>query len=171
MRPCRTRHVRRSWTSPKTSPGWPHTPARPSGCTRGAGIRESATAKDLLQILWCPNHDALFPDASISVHWRRAADVTDVLTDPPTPHTAEDGMVPFPELEDWDVVYPAYPYGLSIASGCKLGGGMSWELTDMGDPPKCDECGSEARSAGARSRTPIWTTTPTERRSNRPACR
>lgn len=123
---------------------------------------------DLLQILWCPNHDGDFPDASISVHWRRAADITDVLTDPPTPRTAEEEMVPFPcvldpepvteypwheelpreirdELRNWETDYPAYQYGLSIASGCKLGGGMSWEVTDMGDPPTCDECGSVAR--------------------------
>ncbi|MFG2087451.1 MULTISPECIES: hypothetical protein [unclassified Spirillospora] len=123
---------------------------------------------DLLQILWCPNHDAYWPDETISVRWRRAADVTAVLADPPAPHMVEaEWLVPTPcvldpepiteypyheelprelrdALEDWRTDYPAYQYGLSIASGCKLGGGMSWEVTDMGDPPTCGQCGAPA---------------------------
>lgn len=123
---------------------------------------------DLLQILWCPNHDAEWPDESISVRWRRAADVGVVLADPPVPHTVEaDWLVPIPcvldpepvteypyseelpkQIQDaidaWETGYPAYQYGLSIASGCKLGGGMSWNVTDMGDPPECARCGAPA---------------------------
>lgn len=123
---------------------------------------------DLLQILWCPDHDSHWPDETISVRWRRAADVTDVLADPPVPPVIEAGWLmptpcvlapesvteyPYAEelpreiqdaIGDWETGYPAYQYGLSIASGCKLGGGMSWNVTDMGEPPACAQCGALA---------------------------
>jgi hypothetical protein len=123
---------------------------------------------DLVQILWCPNHDGEWPDATISVRWRRAADVTTALTDPPTPHMIEEEWLvpiscvldpepvteyPYQEelpqqtqdaIDDWETGYPAYQYGLSIASGCKLGGGMAWNVTNMGDPPACAQCGAPA---------------------------
>ncbi len=35
-------------------------------------------------------------------------------------------------IKDRDTDYPAYQYGLSIASGCKIGGGMSWNVTSRG---------------------------------------
>ncbi|MFD0901898.1 YwqG family protein [Actinomadura sediminis] len=123
---------------------------------------------DLLQILWCPNHDGDWPDATIGVRWRRSADVTAILADPPAPHMVEaEGLVPTPCVLDpepvteypyseelpqrireaikrWETGYPAYQYGLSVASGCKLGGGMSWNVTDMGEPPVCAQCGAPA---------------------------
>ena len=123
---------------------------------------------DLVQILWCPNHAGKQPDATISVRWRRASDVTAILTDPTTPHMVEaESLVPIPcvldpepvteypyeeelpeeiqeAIDDWEADYPAYQYGLSIASGCKLGGGMAWNVTDMGDPPVCAHCGAPA---------------------------
>ncbi|MEU5876079.1 hypothetical protein [Spirillospora sp. NPDC047279] len=121
---------------------------------------------DLVQFLWCPAHEAHF-QAEMHTRWRRTADVTDVLFDPPKCHRAEDEMVPFPCVLDpepvteypweedlprkirnairaWEKGYPAYQYGLSIASGCKVGGGMSWEVTDMNVPPTCPECGARS---------------------------
>lgn len=123
---------------------------------------------DLLQILWCPNHDGDWPDHTITSRWRRAADVTAVLTDPPVPHLIEEAYLvavpcvldpesiieyPYAEelpqqiqdaIEKWETGYPAYQYGLSIASGCKLGGGMAWNVSGMGSPPECVECGAPA---------------------------
>ncbi|MFI0366418.1 hypothetical protein ACH35V_00980 [Actinomadura sp. 1N219] len=123
---------------------------------------------DLLQILWCPNHDGLWLNHTISVRWRRADDVTEVLADPPAPYTVEEEwLVPIPcvldpepvteypdsdelpteiqdAIDEWEAGYFAYQYGLSTASGCKVGGGMAWNVTDMGDPPTCAECGAPA---------------------------
>ncbi|TDC70591.1 DUF1963 domain-containing protein [Actinomadura sp. GC306] len=123
---------------------------------------------DLMQILWCPAHDALVPREGACLRWRRAADVTEVLAVPPAPRQVEEWAMPIPclldpepiveypyieelprklqdEIEEWEGEYPAYLYGLSIASGCKVGGGMSWNVTDMGQHPTCDVCGSQAR--------------------------
>lgn len=124
---------------------------------------------DLLQVLWCPNHETELPDAGICVKWRRADDVTAVLTEAPKPAEVEaDWLVAVPcvldpepvteypyaeelpreireAIREWEDDYPAYQYGLSIASGCKLGGGMAWNVTDMGDPPVCEECGALAQ--------------------------
>ncbi|MFI6515464.1 hypothetical protein ACIBF1_07900 [Spirillospora sp. NPDC050679] len=123
---------------------------------------------DLLQILWCPNHDGDWADETISVRWRRAASVAEVLADPPMPHMVEAGsLVPVPCVLDpepiteypyaeelpqdlraaisaWETGYPAYQYGLSIPSGCKLGGGMAWNVSGMGKPPQCARCGAPA---------------------------
>lgn len=122
---------------------------------------------DLLQILWCPIHGGYGPDETISVRWRHAADVSAVFAAPPVPHMVEESLIPVPcvldpepiteypyaeelpreiavAIDDWEAGYPAYQYGLSIASGCKLGGGMAFNVTDMGEPPECGRCGAPA---------------------------
>lgn len=117
---------------------------------------------DLVQVLWCPNdhRDTAF---CVEVVWRRAAEVTDVLTDPPMPSMSDDGYLPaacviHPErvreypwyddlpadlqtlLDQWDG-YPEYQYLLSVAPGWKVGGSRAFNVTD-GTPRPCDTCDS-----------------------------
>lgn len=64
---------------------------------------------DLLQVLWCPfehNYEAL---PGVELRWRRVADVTTVLTDPPVPFLVEHAdYVPEPcaahpeQVREWD---------------------------------------------------------------------
>ncbi|GLY74611.1 hypothetical protein Airi01_028780 [Actinoallomurus iriomotensis] len=122
---------------------------------------------DLAQILWCPSHHPTWGYApAFRLIWRDSSTVTAPLAAPPTPHLIGDAdYVPRPcvlhpervieypwheelpkdlrdKLEEWEAGESLYQYMLSIVPGCKVGGGMSWEVTDMGELPPCDACGA-----------------------------
>ena len=124
---------------------------------------------DLVQILWCPNdHPAWGYQPTFRLVWRGSDKVTEMLTAPPAPHLAEEHyylprpcvvhperVLEYPwyqelpkklrdELDEWDAGEGLYQSMLSVVPGCKVGGGMSWEVTDMGEPPTCDACGAPA---------------------------
>ncbi|MDA2810887.1 hypothetical protein O4J56_09595 [Nocardiopsis sp. RSe5-2] len=66
---------------------------------RDVPLLRSFGRADLLQVLWCPSEHP--PDFKLvtQLFWRNAADVTDVLTDPPEPSETEadfDHLVPEP---------------------------------------------------------------------------
>ncbi|WP_416975778.1 hypothetical protein [Streptomyces sp. 4F14] len=115
---------------------------------------------DLLQILWCPTEEHP-PDHKPQTYlfWRTAADVTQVLTEPPRPSEPNTWYVPKPcvlapeqvteyphllelsaeqqqriaEAVEADESYEAeeiYRNELSVAPGWKVGGWPSWGLTD-----------------------------------------
>jgi hypothetical protein len=70
---------------------------------------------DVLQVLWCPFDHELLPYPKTALYWRTAADVTDVLTEPPGPAVAEDGRyVPEPCLLDPERV-TEYPNFLELS--------------------------------------------------------
>ncbi|MFF6915737.1 hypothetical protein [Streptomyces sp. NPDC012466] len=117
---------------------------------------------DLLQIFWCP-FNAHGQERNVAVHlfWRRAADVTELLTDQPEPvvvgragyvpdpcvlHPEQVGehqwghLLPLPvrarldEWEDWeDEDAVSYQFDLSIPPGWKVGGFASWPATGPQD--------------------------------------
>ncbi|RAY11225.1 hypothetical protein DPM19_31195 [Actinomadura craniellae] len=124
--------------------------------------------KDLFQLLWCPgHHPATSYNPAFRLIWRRADEVTEVLAEPPVPHlVADTSYVPRPcalhpervteypwheelppelqvRLKGWDAGEPLYQDWLSVVPGCKVGGGMSWEVTDM-PPTECGTCGAPA---------------------------
>ncbi|MFI9200106.1 hypothetical protein [Streptomyces sp. NPDC053048] len=128
---------------------------------------------DTLQVLWCPfDHGDDYAPA-VRLRWRRAADVTAVLTDPPVPElVGSDNYVPAPcVLHPEQVVeYPAgddlpddlrervyawedeqesgcgfYQSDLSVAPGWKTGGWAAWwTFTDPAVWPLRCPCGAVA---------------------------
>ncbi|MEV0644949.1 hypothetical protein AB0I28_06760 [Phytomonospora sp. NPDC050363] len=115
---------------------------------------------DLVQVLWCPlDHDYWTPE--VSVFWRTAAEVGEVLAEPPQPAALHDEYLPNPcvvtpeqvtEYEYWELLpeplraktssdeYEA----VSVARGWKAGGFTAWNLTGPAELP-CDDCGSPMR--------------------------
>ncbi|MET9701294.1 hypothetical protein ABZY31_30895, partial [Streptomyces sp. NPDC006529] len=95
---------------------------------RDAPLLRPPGSADLLQVLWCPwDHE---PDNKplTALYWRTAAEVTDVLAEPPEPYAVDyDGYVPQPCL---------------LAPGWKAGGWTSWGLTDP-VPRLCPTCGTD----------------------------
>lgn len=117
---------------------------------------------DVFQLVWCPNShwDAPAPHADVSpvieVRWRRAADVTRVLAQPPKPVRHEDdgyGFSPrpctltpvhltdFPYPDELPEEFPPAvrrlveetdPEGdvITRVAGNKFGGGPTWHLTE-----------------------------------------
>ncbi|MCO5968694.1 YwqG family protein [Actinoallomurus soli] len=125
------------------------------------------TGTDLAQILWCPSdHPAWDYAPAFRLVWRDSATVTETLAAPPAPRfVGEEDYVPRPcvlhperviefpwheelpkdlreELDEWEAGESLYQRMLSVVPGCKVGGGMSWEVGDMGEPPTCDACGA-----------------------------
>ncbi|WP_028805670.1 hypothetical protein [Streptomyces sp. 142MFCol3.1] len=126
---------------------------------------------DLLQILWCPNEhwDPPAQQADVSpvveMRWRRAADVTDRLTTPPTPSRhEEDGYLPqactvtaervtdFPFREQLpeelrprlqELIRETGDGGdvITRLAGWKLGGWPTWHLTHP-QVFACGDCGT-----------------------------
>ncbi|MEY9855879.1 hypothetical protein ABH935_001483 [Catenulispora sp. GAS73] len=124
---------------------------------------------DLLQLLWCPYdaHGATGYEPLLTVVWRRAEDVGDVLREPPLPvAVGYEGYVAEPcalnpervtehqdiellpdrlrdRLEDWedwdDDDAPRYSTDLSVAPGWKTGGFAAWPVT--GPARLLCECG------------------------------
>jgi hypothetical protein len=137
------------------------------------GVVDVPDGADLLQVLWCPfTHE---PDGvpKTSIHWRRAAEVDQVLVDPPQPVILEEEdflpemCVLHPEpvteypaqiclpkelskrLDTWEAANTEaghsfnYRDDLSIAPGWKLGGWPPVSFRDI-----CGdvcECGAEMR--------------------------
>ncbi|ELP66966.1 hypothetical protein ACKI1I_01860 [Streptomyces turgidiscabies] len=126
---------------------------------------------DLMQILWCPfmDHDDEFP--AIHVRWRRADEVTAVLSPPPEPTVIEradywpapcvlhpEQASEYPAVEQlpaavgadirarvdaWQEETGHYYVEFAVAPGWKVGGWgvVSSDDRDSADPPCC-ECGS-----------------------------
>lgn len=118
---------------------------------------------DLAQVLWCPlDHSYWSPE--VTVFWRTAADVGNVLADPPRPRVFNEHYLPaacvvspeqviehewvelLPEplqtrFED-DDLYDEYD-AISVAGGWKVGGFTAWGLTGPYDVT-CD-CGEPMR--------------------------
>ncbi|PWI16232.1 hypothetical protein DI272_20225 [Streptomyces sp. Act143] len=122
---------------------------------------------DLVQLLWCTDwHDQPHPEGwgqACVLVWRRAADVTDPLGADGQPLAGEDeDMVPracvlhperlteYPWHEelppDLAARYEAWreerglPDDVSTIPGCKLGGSMSWGVTDLPETMECGKC-------------------------------
>ncbi|WHT16051.1 hypothetical protein N8J89_23265 [Crossiella sp. CA-258035] len=121
---------------------------------------------DLLQVLWCPHeHDELQGGIGPYVYlfWRNSHSITPSSEPPPEPMllNGDDSLVPRPcvlhpeRLTEypWHEELPAdlaeavqsireeYREGLSIAPGSKIGGWVSWAVTDR-IPQPCLECGT-----------------------------
>ncbi|MEU7995630.1 hypothetical protein AB0B83_09855 [Micromonospora sp. NPDC049060] len=121
---------------------------------------------DLLQVLWCPFEHAEGPwGPTVELRWRREADVTDLLGQPPRGEIGNDGYVPRPcRLHPEQVVEYPYPQELPEAlrtlvdeqdeeceyddhnyvdtvmvPGWKVGGYADWSLTDL-RPTPCPRC-------------------------------
>ncbi|MFG3418389.1 hypothetical protein ACIBTZ_08045 [Micromonospora sp. NPDC049460] len=115
---------------------------------------------DLLQVLWCPfEHDTPPWGPIVELRWRREADVTATLTEPPRGETGTEGYVPQPcRLHPEQIV--EYPYieelpaelralaeadedeeylDTFMAPGWKVGGYARWSLTDL-SPTPCPRC-------------------------------
>ncbi|MBT2420827.1 DUF1963 domain-containing protein [Streptomyces sp. ISL-22] len=124
---------------------------------------------DLVQLLWCPEwHEQPHPEGwgqACRLVWRRAGDVIEALVAQPDPDAHWDrdlDMIPaacvlHPERiteYPWREELPAgladrhaawlEERGLvddvSTVPGCKLGGSMSWGVTDMPETMECGEC-------------------------------
>lgn len=119
---------------------------------------------DLLQVLWCPyNHpDEELP--AVTLRWRRAAEVTDVLAAPPEPELVADDYLPNPcvlhpeqvteypafdalpaelaaRIAGWDGDRDRYQFDLSVAPGWRVGGWAApWTFRDP--LPTACACGS-----------------------------
>ncbi|NUO57110.1 MAG: hypothetical protein HOV78_10625 [Hamadaea sp.] len=115
---------------------------------------------DLLQVLWCPFEHAQegLTGPAVRLYWRRQADITDVLTEPPTGDVDEDGYLPEPcRVHPEQIVEYPYPdelpaglaervdewehdyQDLVMAPGWKVGGYATWNVTDL-LPTPCPEC-------------------------------
>ncbi|GLZ78231.1 hypothetical protein Afil01_30380 [Actinorhabdospora filicis] len=109
---------------------------------------------DVMQVLWCPisHHMALWCP-KVSVRWRRAAEITQVLEHPPTPPGMAGPYLPRPSLLSPErvVEYDAWgvPEGIRqeeidwYEDGEKLGGFAGWSLSDP-HPVHC-ACGSDVQ--------------------------
>ncbi|HEX2317257.1 MAG TPA: hypothetical protein VHJ17_26150 [Thermomonospora sp.] len=125
---------------------------------------------DLLQVLWCPFDELMDLSSAVHLRWRRAADVGDVLTDPPVPAFVGDAdYVPRPcvvrpervreyppahELDDEQAKHLhvwaeeqglSYRGDLSTAPGWKVGGWPHpWTFRDPPAPGdlRCGDCGA-----------------------------
>jgi hypothetical protein len=121
---------------------------------------------DLLQVFWCPYLHQLESGIgpTVTLRWRRAADVTTVLTTPPAADVEDDDFVPRPcaVYPEQVVEYPgdlppelegllyapdrpkdhtfaiSYARTLSAAPGWKVGGWPTW--TQEPDPAPCPGC-------------------------------
>jgi hypothetical protein len=121
---------------------------------------------DLLQVLWCPlDHPDDGYNPRVELFWRRAADVTVVLDQPPEPTVVNDNYLPTPcvvrpeqvgeyqyadllpeelrsRIEAWEEeTGNDYQFAFSLAPGWKVGGFASWSLSDP-QPMECAECGA-----------------------------
>ncbi|MFD9430386.1 hypothetical protein [Streptomyces sp. NPDC060002] len=111
---------------------------------------------DLVQLLWCPDwHDQPHPEGwgqACRLFWRTAADVLNPLPEgeQPEPDTHWDGdMIPLPCVlhpervteHSWD---EELPDELSPTPGYKVGGSMSWGVTDRPESMDCGEDGCGA---------------------------
>ncbi|MCX4389584.1 hypothetical protein OG777_22005 [Micromonospora peucetia] len=115
---------------------------------------------DLLQVLWCPFEHALAPwGPTVELRWRREADLTDLLAEPPRGEAGTDGYLPSPcRLHPERIVeYPdpdELPEDLRrlvdedededyldtfMAPGWKVGGYARWSVTDL-LPTPCPRC-------------------------------
>ncbi|MFF4877973.1 hypothetical protein [Micromonospora sp. NPDC000668] len=115
---------------------------------------------DLLQVLWCPFEHSEGPwGPTVKLRWRREAELTDLLAEPPRGEVGTDGYVPRPcRLHPEQVVEYPYPEELPedlrrlvdededeeyvdtfMAPGWKVGGYANWSLTDLGPTP-CPRC-------------------------------
>jgi len=121
---------------------------------------------DLAQVLWCPfDHEPEYAPA-VSVHWRRSAEVTEILDAPEPEFVGTDDYVAAPcavspeqvteyeyghllppdlraRIEEWEAGTVTYGWGRSITQGWKVGGFASWTLSDPRDMT-CD-CGEPMR--------------------------
>jgi hypothetical protein len=124
---------------------------------------------DLLQILWCVGYHCCPEHAPCRVVWRRAADVTEILEQPPAPDLEGElpgfyeSFIPRPcvlhperiieypwheELPDdlrarlraWDEGKDLYDE-VATAPGFKVGGSMDWAVSDM-PRLECLTCGA-----------------------------
>ncbi|WP_327151316.1 hypothetical protein [Nocardia sp. NBC_01329] len=77
-------------------PAWPLVPVAQLYARDVALLRPPGRA-DLLQVLWCPSeqHPPHYRPPT-ELFWRTAAEVTDILTAPPTPPVSDYGYVPEP---------------------------------------------------------------------------
>ena len=124
---------------------------------------------DLLQVLWCPfDHDETsLHGPRLHLRWRREAEVTEILADPPTGDVGNDGYLPRPcRLHPEQIVEYPYPEELPnhlraqvddweeededrdedydyvdtfMAPGWKVGGYAKWNVTDL-LPTPCPRC-------------------------------
>ncbi|MEU4780168.1 hypothetical protein [Micromonospora sp. NPDC023633] len=121
---------------------------------------------DLLQVLWCPFEHSEGPwGPTVELRWRREADLTDLLAEPPRGEVGTDGYVPRPcRLHPEQIVEYPYPEELPqglrtlvdeedeeggygdedyvdtfMAPGWKVGGYANWSLTDL-RPTPCPRC-------------------------------
>lgn len=146
----------------------PHAPANPM--LAAAQLRADDVpdlprpgGADLLQVLMCPfDHDAEegFGPA-VRLRWRREADVSEVLDEPPRGEIGDDGYAPrqcrlhpervveypYPEelpdglreqVMDWEEEGGNY-VGMVMAVGWKVGGYARWGVTDA-VPMPCPRC-------------------------------
>lgn len=123
---------------------------------------------DVLQVLWCPfdHGDDYIP--AVTLRWRDAAAVGELLDPVPAPEcVSDDGYLPEPcvlhpeqateypaplELPDElnDRIQEHFPEGinyqsdLGVAPGWKLGGWSPWSFRDPWPMP-CETCGTEVR--------------------------
>ena len=116
---------------------------------------------DLVQLLWCPDwHEQPHPEGwgqACRLFWRRAADITEPLMEQPEPDEVwEEDMVPLPcvlhpervtEYPWHEELPPALaeldlPEEVTTVPGYKLGGSMSWGVTDRPETMTCGECGA-----------------------------
>ncbi|MFE2064912.1 hypothetical protein ACFXDH_21365 [Streptomyces sp. NPDC059467] len=121
---------------------------------------------DVVQLLWCPDwHDQPHPEGwgqACRLFWRRAAEVTDLLTEQPRSEDPDPDMVPRPcvlhpeRLTEYPCVeelpagparrYKAWlagrnlPDDVSAIPGYKLGGSMTWGVTDRPEHLECEAC-------------------------------
>jgi hypothetical protein len=124
---------------------------------------------DLLQVLWCPfehAQDRLW-GPTVRLYWRREAEVTELLAEPPRGDVGRQGYLPTPcRLHPERVVEYPYPEELPadlaalvdawedddreddgepdyvatfMAPGWKVGGYANWSLTDVAPTP-CPQC-------------------------------
>lgn len=129
--------------------------------------------RDLLQIVWCPNRHWEPPrhqapgSPAVELRWRRAADIHDILEDPPPPVRTDDmdssvltpctlryePIVDFPDVADTpDTLKPRLNRliqqtggdgkdVITRLSGWKVGGWPTWHLTGQSTEFPCDICG------------------------------
>jgi hypothetical protein len=133
------------------------------------GVVTGPDGADLLQVLWCPFGHEPENVPRTSIYWRKAADVDQVLLDPPIPVVLEEeDFLPEPcilhpepvteypprihvpaeldaRLKPWGAwdSEPSYQDDLSVAPGWKLGG---WAPVSFRDIRRVTcECGAEMR--------------------------
>ncbi|OIJ68476.1 hypothetical protein [Streptomyces mangrovisoli] len=111
---------------------------------------------DLLQVLWCPSEHPPHFKPRTELFWRTAADVTHVLTSPPSPYEAQRGYTPEPCVLAPEQV-TEYPHFLELDRELRqqLSEWSTWQAVGVVTDDS-DESDPEAFYIDALSVAPGW---------------